>query len=93
MKAIEVGFDALGHLGYPIPVDPDKAANWSKDLRTRVPTEPDIIAVRFLTGELSLQSWRSLPVTDDQRIVCAHEVYATLVHFPLQKSINMRLHQ
>lgn len=52
MKAIEVGFDALGHLGYPVPIDPDKATKWAKDLRTRIPTAPDTIAVRLLTGKL-----------------------------------------
>ena len=85
MKAVEVGFDALGLLGDPVPIDLDKAAKWAKDLRSRIPTDPDIIAVRLLREIFSLQSWRSLPITYDQRVVCAHEVYSTLVRFPLQK--------
>jgi hypothetical protein len=45
-KAIEVGIEALGHLGYPIPIDHDEALRWAKRLRSHVPTDPAIIAVR-----------------------------------------------
>jgi len=59
MKAIEVGFEALSYLGYPIPIDRGKAMKWAKDLRSRVPTDPAIIAVRYhakgmLTAELAI---------------------------------------
>ena len=61
MKAIEVGFEALGHLGYPIPVDHDEAGIRAKELRSHVPTDPAIIAVchcarRSLKADLALST-------------------------------------
>ena len=58
MRAIEVGFEALGNLGYPIPIDRGKAQKCAKDLRSRVSTDPNVIAVHyhvdeFLTVELA----------------------------------------
>jgi hypothetical protein len=45
IEAIEVGFEALGILGFPIPVDTKRAADLADELRPGISTDPEVIAV------------------------------------------------